>query len=121
MPAMEATIEVTGLRKRFGQAQALDGMTFTVAPGQVTGFVGPNGAGKSTTMRMMVGLTRPDWPQEGAADPLALLIREATGRPLPCRDHPDVPLAPGHEDVELIGSGHPAPPLRYVGDPCPVE
>jgi ABC-2 type transport system ATP-binding protein len=57
---MEATIEVTGLRKRFSQAQALDGMTFTVAPGQVTGFVGPNGAGKSTTMRVILGLDAPD-------------------------------------------------------------
>ena len=65
---MEATIEVTGLRKRFGtggrSAQALDGMTFTVAPGQVTGFVGPNGAGKSTTMRVILGLDAPD---EGTA------------------------------------------------------
>jgi ABC-2 type transport system ATP-binding protein len=43
---MEATIEVAGLRKRFGRVQALGGMTFTVRPGQVTGFVGPNGAGK---------------------------------------------------------------------------
>jgi ABC-2 type transport system ATP-binding protein len=42
---MEATIEVAGLRKRFGRVQALDGMTFTVRPGRVTGFVGPNGAG----------------------------------------------------------------------------
>jgi ABC-2 type transport system ATP-binding protein len=49
------TIEITGLRKRFGTAVALDGMTFTVKPGQVTGFVGPNGAGKSTTMRMIAG------------------------------------------------------------------
>src|ERR1700761_7992973 len=57
---MEATIEVSGLRKRFGPAHALDGMTFTVAPGQVTGFVGPNGAGKSTTMRVIVGLDAPD-------------------------------------------------------------
>jgi ABC-2 type transport system ATP-binding protein len=57
---MEATIEVAGLRKRFGQARALDGMTFTVAPGQVTGFVGPNGAGKSTTMRVILGLDAPD-------------------------------------------------------------
>ena len=46
---MEATIEVTGLRKRFGPATALDGMTFTVVPGQVTGFVGPNEAGKPVT------------------------------------------------------------------------
>jgi len=59
-PTMEATIEVAGLRKRFGPAQALDGMSFTVLPGQVTGFVGPNGAGKSTTMRMILGLDRPD-------------------------------------------------------------
>ncbi len=57
---MNATIEIDGLRKRFGSTQALDGMTFTVHPGQVTGFVGPNGAGKSTTMRVVVGLDAPD-------------------------------------------------------------
>ncbi len=57
---MLATIEVSGLRKRFGPVLALDGMTFTVQPGQVTGFVGPNGAGKSTTMRVILGLDAPD-------------------------------------------------------------
>ena len=57
---MEATIEVTGLRKRFGSAVALDDMSFTVQPGQVTGFVGPNGAGKSTTMRVILCLDAPD-------------------------------------------------------------
>lgn len=57
---MEATIEVDGLRKRFGATVALDGMTFTVSPGHVTGFVGPNGAGKSTTMRVILGLDAPD-------------------------------------------------------------
>jgi ABC-2 type transport system ATP-binding protein len=57
---MNAAIEIDGLRKRFGSTQALDGMTFTVHPGQVTGFVGPNGAGKSTTMRVIVGLDAPD-------------------------------------------------------------
>jgi ABC-2 type transport system ATP-binding protein len=61
---VEATIDVTGLRKRFGPTLALDGMTFTVQPGQVTGFVGPNGAGKSTTMRVILGLDAPD---EGSA------------------------------------------------------
>ena len=55
-----ATIEVSGLRKRFGPTLALDGMSFTVQPGQVTGFVGPNGAGKSTTMRVILGLDAPD-------------------------------------------------------------
>ncbi len=57
---MDATIEVTGLRKRFGSVLALDGMTFMVVPGQVTGFVGPNGAGKSTTMRVILGLDAAD-------------------------------------------------------------
>jgi ABC-2 type transport system ATP-binding protein len=61
---MEATIEVSGLRKRFGPVLALDGMSFTVAPGQVTGFVGPNGAGKSTTMRVILALDAAD---EGTA------------------------------------------------------
>jgi ABC-2 type transport system ATP-binding protein len=57
---MEAIIEVSGLRKRFGSTSALDGMSFTVPPGQVTGFVGPNGAGKSTTMRVILGLDAAD-------------------------------------------------------------
>jgi len=61
---MEATIDVQGVYKRFGPTLALDGMTFTVAPGQVTGFIGPNGAGKTTTMRVILGLDAPD---EGAA------------------------------------------------------
>jgi ABC-2 type transport system ATP-binding protein len=57
---MQATIEVSGLRKRFGPTLALDGMSFTVEPGRVTGFVGPNGAGKSTTMRVILGLDAAD-------------------------------------------------------------
>ena len=57
---MEATIEVSGLHKRFGPTLALDGMSFTVQPGQVTGFVGPNGAGKTTTMRVILGLDAAD-------------------------------------------------------------
>ena len=57
---MEATIEVVGLRKRFGPTVAVDGLTFTVTPGQVTGFVGPNGGGKSTTMRVILGLDAAD-------------------------------------------------------------
>src|SRR5262245_54074200 len=57
---MHASIDVNGLRKRFGSTVALDGMTFTVRPGQVTGFVGPNGAGKSTTMRVILGLDAAD-------------------------------------------------------------
>jgi ABC-2 type transport system ATP-binding protein len=57
-------IAVDGLRKRYGSTRALDGMSFTVQPGLVTGFVGPNGAGKSTTMRVILGLDAAD---EGTA------------------------------------------------------
>ncbi|MGX7673267.1 ABC transporter ATP-binding protein [Plantactinospora sp. DSM 117369] len=52
-------IDVCNLSKRYGRTVAVDGISFTVRPGQVTGFLGPNGAGKSTTMRMMLGLDRP--------------------------------------------------------------
>ena len=52
-------IEAQGLTKRYGDRLAVDDLTFTVKPGQVTGFLGPNGAGKSTTMRMILGLDRP--------------------------------------------------------------
>jgi ABC-2 type transport system ATP-binding protein len=54
------TIEVADVQKRYGSTVAVDGLTFTIAPGLVTGFVGPNGAGKSTTMRMILGLDAPD-------------------------------------------------------------
>jgi ABC-2 type transport system ATP-binding protein len=53
-------IEVTNITKRYGSTVAVDGLTFTVAPGVVTGFLGPNGAGKSTTMRLILGLDAPD-------------------------------------------------------------
>jgi ABC-2 type transport system ATP-binding protein len=53
-------IEVRGLSKRYGPVVAVDGLSFDVRPGVVTGFLGPNGAGKSTTMRMVLGLDVPD-------------------------------------------------------------
>jgi len=52
-------IEVEDLAKRYGDRTAVDGISFQVYPGTVTGFLGPNGAGKSTTMRMIAGLDRP--------------------------------------------------------------
>jgi ABC-2 type transport system ATP-binding protein len=52
-------IEARDLTKRFGGTVAVDGLSFTVRPGQVTGFLGPNGAGKSTTLRLAMGLDRP--------------------------------------------------------------
>jgi ABC-2 type transport system ATP-binding protein len=55
MPA----IEVTDLRKRYGQVEALAGLTMTVGRGEVFGFLGPNGAGKTTTVKLLLGLARP--------------------------------------------------------------
>jgi ABC-2 type transport system ATP-binding protein len=74
---MEPIIEVNAVRKRFGDTLALDGLSFTVQAGSVTGFVGPNGAGKSTTMRVILGLDSLD---EGSA-----LIG---GRPYASLTHP---------------------------------
>jgi ABC-2 type transport system ATP-binding protein len=53
-------IEVTRITKRYGETLAVDDLSFAVKRGQVTGFLGPNGSGKSTTMRMIMGLDRPD-------------------------------------------------------------
>jgi ABC-2 type transport system ATP-binding protein len=52
-------IEVRGLSKRFGKVHAVRDLSFTVEPGQVTGFLGPNGAGKTTTLRAVLGLVEP--------------------------------------------------------------
>jgi ABC-2 type transport system ATP-binding protein len=57
---MSAAISVSGLVKTYGQTRALDGLDLEVAPGEVHGFLGPNGAGKSTTIRVLLGLLRPD-------------------------------------------------------------
>lgn len=54
------TIEIRDLNKRFGDVQALDGMSFTVHDGEMYGFVGSNGAGKSTTMRIALGVLAAD-------------------------------------------------------------
>src|SRR5215472_9493523 len=56
---MEAIV-VDELRKRYGEVQALDGVSFSVREGEVFGLLGPNGAGKSTTVRVLVTLTHPD-------------------------------------------------------------
>ena len=69
-------IEVQGLTKSYGAVRAVDGLSFKVPAGKVTGFLGPNGAGKTTTMKMIVGLAAPD---DGSATVLGV----------PYRDHPE--------------------------------
>jgi ABC-2 type transport system ATP-binding protein len=60
MTEHDGRIVVSGLAKAFGTVTAVDGLTFTVEAGSITGFLGPNGAGKTTTLRMLLGLVRPD-------------------------------------------------------------
>src|SRR6202047_5161173 len=59
-PLEAPMIEARGLVKHYRSTLAVDNLSFDVRPGTVTGFLGPNGAGKSTTMRMIIGLDRPD-------------------------------------------------------------
>jgi ABC-2 type transport system ATP-binding protein len=72
-----SVISARGLTKAFGTRLAVDGLSFEVQPGRVTGFLGPNGAGKTTTLRMVLGLAR---PTSGTATVL--------GRPYPELDRP---------------------------------
>jgi ABC-2 type transport system ATP-binding protein len=60
---METALSVAGLRKRYGVTEAVRGISFEIAPGQIFGLLGPNGAGKTTTLECILGLRRPD---EGA-------------------------------------------------------
>ncbi len=78
-------IEARDLTKDYGDKRAVDGLSFDVSPGIVTGFLGPNGSGKSTTMRLILGLDR---PTKGRVT--------VNGRPY--RDHP----APLHEVGALL-------------------
>ena len=54
-----AAVEIENLVKRFGEVEAVRGLSFRVEPGRITGFLGPNGAGKSTTLKALLGLVRP--------------------------------------------------------------
>ncbi|MER8032720.1 ATP-binding cassette domain-containing protein [Streptomyces bauhiniae] len=93
------SIELRDLTKEYGGRRAVDRLTLTVRPGQVTGFLGPNGAGKSTTMRLVLGLDRPTSgtatldgrPYAGLRDPLrrvgALLDARAAHGSRTAHDH----------------------------------
>ncbi|HEY0590599.1 MAG TPA: ABC transporter ATP-binding protein [Thermoanaerobaculia bacterium] len=74
---MRPALEVVNVRKTFGATVAVDGITFSVAPGELFGYLGPNGAGKSTTLRIVGGLVRND---EGEVRILGASHREARAR-----------------------------------------
>ncbi|MDR0782291.1 MAG: ABC transporter ATP-binding protein [Propionibacteriaceae bacterium] len=56
----DSTITMTGITKRFGRVQALDGVDLAIDPGEIYGFIGPNGAGKTTTIRILLGILKAD-------------------------------------------------------------
>src|SRR5213594_1997496 len=70
-------LEVAAISKRYGAVQALDGVSFSVAAGEIFGYLGPNGAGKTTTLRVLAGLVRAD---AGEARLLGRPAREAGAR-----------------------------------------
>src|SRR5580692_8754135 len=100
-----SAIEVDELAKSYGAVQALDGVSFDVAEGEVFGLLGPNGAGKSTTVRVLVTLTKPDGGSATVAghdvgrDPNA--VRRAIGY-VPQESGVDR-FATGRENLELQG------------------
>jgi ABC-2 type transport system ATP-binding protein len=125
-------IEVVRLSKRYGTTVAVDDLSFTVAPGVVTGFLGPNGAGKSTTMRIILGLDAPSagaafvngWPYATLAEPMrevgALLNPDSAHPSMTARAHlgwlaraAGLPRRRVAEVLDLVGLGSAAD--RRVG------
>lgn len=75
MTADTAAIEVRDLTFSYGDIRAVDGVSFSVAPGEILGFLGPNGAGKSTTIKMLTGQMKPD---SGSISVLGMSMPEQT-------------------------------------------
>jgi ABC-2 type transport system ATP-binding protein len=73
-------LELQGLTRRYGDLVALDDLSFTVAEGQMFGFVGPNGAGKTTAMRIVLGVLEPDAGQvQWRGQPMTDEMRKRVG------------------------------------------
>ena len=94
-------LEVDALRKRFGAVEALRGVSFSLAPGQVFGYLGPNGAGKTTTLRILLGLVR---ASEGSARIAGIDASDP-------RSRGDIGFVPG--DLRLYGDMTGADTLDY--------
>ena len=103
---MAAPIEARGLVKRYGEITAVDHVDLTVGPGDVYGYLGPNGAGKTTSLRMLLGLIRPD---EGSArlfgrDPLAEGARALDGVAGFVEAPRFYPYLTGRRNLELVAA-----------------
>ena len=102
----EPAIEAVDLTKHFGSVHAVEGLTLSVAPGEIVGFLGPNGAGKSTTLRLLLGLLR---PTRGEARILSHRAGSDAARRHVAYVPGDVALWPqltGREAVALLGELH---------------
>ncbi len=113
-----AAITASDLQFSYGERRAVDGVSFTVAPGEILGFLGPNGAGKSTTIKMLTGQLRPDSGQI-----------EVLGLPMPARRTAiQARIGVCFEEKNLYGSMTGAENLRFFGrlfgvrgfDPAPL-
>ena len=106
-PVKELTmIAAEGLVKTFGSRTAVDGISFTVRPGEVLGFLGPNGAGKTTTMRMLAGFVA---PTAGHAEICGFPIEE---QPVAAKQR----LGYLPEGAPAYGEMSPREFLRFIGD-----
>jgi ABC-2 type transport system ATP-binding protein len=76
-----SVIQLENVHKAFGGVRAVDGLTFAVESGQITGFLGANGAGKTTTIKMLMGFIRPDSGKlsVGGGDPSLAASRRRIG------------------------------------------
>ncbi len=103
---MKPILEISNVRKHFGEIVAVDNLTIELFPGELFGFIGPNGAGKTTTIKMITGLLRPD---EGK---IAILDNDIVEKPQEAKKLigyiPDNPYIydrlTGREFLELVGS-----------------
>ena len=77
--SLQPMLEISDLGKRFGEYTAVEGISLTVAPGEIFGFLGPNGAGKTTTIRMLAGLLQPDGGR------ILILGHDLAAEPLRCK------------------------------------
>jgi ABC-2 type transport system ATP-binding protein len=105
---MDTAIEASELVKRYGEVEALRGLSLTVRPGTIFGLLGPNGAGKSTTVRVLCALSRPDRGTARVAgyDVLAAPARVRAAIGVVGQRHGSAPEATARENLELQGQFH---------------
>jgi ATPase subunit of ABC transporter with duplicated ATPase domains len=113
---VDGVLELNGLTRRYGDLVALDDLSFTVAEGQMFGFVGPNGAGKTTAMRIVLGVLEPDrgevrWrgrPVDAETRRRFGYMPEDYGQTFSQRFAADRSSWPIADDMRTSGSGRPA-------------